>query len=594
MALVYDALKTKWQKRQDTETVVFGATRDAVVTKLNRLVQTKVAALKGGMFTDEEWNIKKYPMVALYQNNRSPTEKDISFTSEYKCIERLSPQSTFYVDKAKPGDVKQGEDGDCWFLAVLAAAADVPHLVRSLVVFDDKAKIYGFVFYNDGWVGTIVDNYVFYHDVWSEKTNSFETVLKFSEADGNETWAPLLEKAFAKINGDYESIDGSCGLRALVGLGGINYKDCKLAQYKVEPKKTELWNAFLAATKNHNTIFACSRDKHHDEMPNSRGEDTVGLVPGHMYSFLRAVNFHNNKLVEIRNPWAMTEWNGKWSDKSSEWAPYKQKDTIPELNYSLVDDGSFFMLFDDFLCEFDEVESCEYPVAVATSLNKPASISTDSLVTASWWHGTYNIYHADKVNMSDLSGVQLTFGSDGTTVKVNGSGTDDKGNYTIVNSSYDSSSKKISFTKQYKVNANMARNYQGIYHSDGDLFSGTWGDAKNPNTGNFLIHRISLGENQWGSDRKWDGNWSGYCFDAANNKSGLQIHMNVHDDHQTITGSGTDMGGAFIINGRISANTVSFTKGLTTQSWSYNGRKKGVVMYGTWGTKVSGGIFIIG
>ena len=40
MALVYDALKTKWQKRQDTETVVFGATRDAVVTKLNRLVQT--------------------------------------------------------------------------------------------------------------------------------------------------------------------------------------------------------------------------------------------------------------------------------------------------------------------------------------------------------------------------------------------------------------------------------------------------------------------------------------------------------------------------------------------------------------------------
>ena len=60
------------------------------------------------MFTDEEWNIKKYPMVALYQNNRSPTEKDISFTSEYKCIERLSPQSTFYVDKAKPGDVKQG------------------------------------------------------------------------------------------------------------------------------------------------------------------------------------------------------------------------------------------------------------------------------------------------------------------------------------------------------------------------------------------------------------------------------------------------------------------------------------------------------
>ena len=37
---------------------------------------------------------------------------------------------------------------------------------------------------------------------------------------------------------------------------------------------------------------------------------------------------------------------------------------IPELNYSFADDGSFFMPFDDFLNEFDEVESCEYPLAV--------------------------------------------------------------------------------------------------------------------------------------------------------------------------------------------------------------------------------------
>jgi len=37
---------------------------------------------------------------------------------------------------------------------------------------------------------------------------------------------------------------------------------------------------------------------------------------------------------------------------------------IPELNYSLTDDGSFFMLFDDFLNEYDYVEHCEYPLAV--------------------------------------------------------------------------------------------------------------------------------------------------------------------------------------------------------------------------------------
>ena len=40
MAQAYEVLKAKWKKRQDTQTVVFGATRDAVVTKLKSLVQT--------------------------------------------------------------------------------------------------------------------------------------------------------------------------------------------------------------------------------------------------------------------------------------------------------------------------------------------------------------------------------------------------------------------------------------------------------------------------------------------------------------------------------------------------------------------------
>ena len=55
---------------------------------------------------------------------------------------------------------------------------------------------------------------------------------------------------------------------------------------------------------------------------------------------------------------------GAWSDTSDDWAPYRQGDAIPELNYSLADDGSFFMAYEDFLNEYDKVESCEYPVAV--------------------------------------------------------------------------------------------------------------------------------------------------------------------------------------------------------------------------------------
>ena len=63
------------------------------------------------MFTDEEWDITKYPMVALYQNNVSPT-KDPANLYTYQTVKRLSymaPQSKFYANgKVEPDDVAQG------------------------------------------------------------------------------------------------------------------------------------------------------------------------------------------------------------------------------------------------------------------------------------------------------------------------------------------------------------------------------------------------------------------------------------------------------------------------------------------------------
>ena len=39
MATPYDVLKAKWKQRQDTDTTVFGATRDEAVTKIKNLAQ---------------------------------------------------------------------------------------------------------------------------------------------------------------------------------------------------------------------------------------------------------------------------------------------------------------------------------------------------------------------------------------------------------------------------------------------------------------------------------------------------------------------------------------------------------------------------
>lgn len=98
---------------------------------------------------------------------------------------------------------------------------------------DEKVGVYGFVFHRDGeWIQTIIDDklYLIASD-WYETTDSKRTweevrrvdpeeeyrkanqtgsrALCFAQcSDENETWLPLLEKAFAKAHGDYSSIDG--------------------------------------------------------------------------------------------------------------------------------------------------------------------------------------------------------------------------------------------------------------------------------------------------------------------------------------------------------------------------------------------------
>ena len=57
------------------------------------------------------------------------------------------------------------------------------------------------------------------------------------------------------------------------------------------------------------------------------GSDTQtsskGIVQGHAYTFLNATNIHfdgrTEKVVQLRNPWAQTEWKGRWGDSDPNW-----------------------------------------------------------------------------------------------------------------------------------------------------------------------------------------------------------------------------------------------------------------------------------
>jgi len=89
-----------------------------------------------------------------------------------------------------------------------------------------------------------------------------------------------------------------------------------------------------------------------------------GLIYGHSYSVLDTREFRNDglsewdgdetlRLVCLRNPWGKGEWTGEWSDDSDMWRKYPQ--LAKELEVDNVDNGKFWMSFDDFTDTFRAV-----------------------------------------------------------------------------------------------------------------------------------------------------------------------------------------------------------------------------------------------
>jgi hypothetical protein len=85
-----------------------------------------------------------------------------------------------------------------------------------------------------------------------------------------------------------------------------------------------------------------------------RAKSDTGIVQGHAYSIVEAVEVDGLKMIRLRNPWGEGEWQGDWSDNSNKWTT-RMKNI---LNYSNEDDGMFWMDFNDFYDEYDTVYVC--------------------------------------------------------------------------------------------------------------------------------------------------------------------------------------------------------------------------------------------
>ncbi|XP_043690975.1 calpain-type cysteine protease DEK1-like [Telopea speciosissima] len=251
---------------------------------------------------------------------------------------------------ANPSDVCQGRLGDCWFLSAVAVLTEVSRISEVIITPEfNEEGIYTVRFCIQGeWVPVVVDDWI---PCESPGKPAFATSRK-----GNELWVSILEKAYAKLHGSYEALEGGLVQDALVDLtGGAGEEiDLRSAQAQIDLASGRLWSQLLRFKQEGFLLGAGSPSGSDVHISSS------GIVQGHAYSLLQVREVDGYKLVQIQNPWANeVEWSGPWSDSSPEWTDrmkYKLKH-VPQSK-----DGIFWMSWQDFQIHFRSIYVCRiYP-----------------------------------------------------------------------------------------------------------------------------------------------------------------------------------------------------------------------------------------
>ncbi|KAF7445316.1 calpain-B [Pyrenophora tritici-repentis] len=76
-----------------------------------------------------------------------------------KRVEDIFDHPQFLIEGATANDVRQGNDGDCWFMSALATISNKDGLIqRVCVARDEKVGVYGFVFHRGMYLQRAPEN----------------------------------------------------------------------------------------------------------------------------------------------------------------------------------------------------------------------------------------------------------------------------------------------------------------------------------------------------------------------------------------------------------------------------------------------------
>jgi len=171
---------------------------------------------------------------------------------------------------------RQGGAGTCYIMATMAASAEFPDLIKNIFITPTKnsAGIIGLRLYIRGrpWVVSI-DDYLLFR---------LANTLKFAYPSTNlkAIWGAVLEKAWAKVKGNYLNAEGGLnqnGLRSFIGYPVFSYMTSAITN------TADTFTMIKAADNLKYVMAASTSGSGNDQQTNS-----CGIAMSHAYSMIAA------------------------------------------------------------------------------------------------------------------------------------------------------------------------------------------------------------------------------------------------------------------------------------------------------------------
>jgi len=197
-----------------------------------------------------------------------------------------------------PQEAVQGGLGDCFYVASLAAVAEVQPEAIKQGISDNGDGTYSVRVFGKTSDGTFVPQLF---QVNGEVPVAPGVGQVFTQSEDGSRWASLYEKGFAAANEGYANIDGGIPPTALEAITGKPASWTNIE--KMSPN--EVWGVLQGA----GTVpMVAGTEPVRDDDPYYASRLGVrGLVPGHGYTVLGTSTEEGQRSVLVRNPWGQGE-----------------------------------------------------------------------------------------------------------------------------------------------------------------------------------------------------------------------------------------------------------------------------------------------